>query len=58
MFHLAARIAAYAAAGQVVVSEETARRVGGAAELRFLPLGAVALKGVATPLPLYQAIRA
>ena len=54
--NLAARIAAYAGPGQVVVSEETARRAGDA-DVRFLPLGAVALKGVATPLPLYQATR-
>jgi adenylate cyclase len=56
--NLAARIAAYAGAGQVVVSEETTRRAGDTDELRFLPLGAVALKGVTAPLPLYQATRA
>jgi adenylate cyclase len=54
--NLAARIAAHARAGQVVVSEETAHRSSGN-ELRFEPLGAVELKGVAKPLPLYQAFR-
>ena len=54
--NLAARIAGYARAGQVVVSEDTARR-SGADELRLEPLGPVELKGVARPLPLYQAQR-
>jgi adenylate cyclase len=54
--NLAARIAAYAQAGQVVVSEETARRSGDD-QLRFEPLGPVDLKGVREPLPLYQAFR-
>jgi adenylate cyclase len=51
--NLAARIASYAQAGEVVVSEETAHRSGDA--VRFEPLGAVDLKGIAQPLPLYQA---
>ena len=54
--NVAARIASYAQAGQVVVSEETAHRSGGD-ELRFQPLGPVGLKGVARPLPLYQVVR-
>ena len=54
--NVAARIAAQARAGQVVVSDETARRSAGE-RLRFEPLGAVDLKGVAEPLPLYQAVR-
>jgi class 3 adenylate cyclase len=54
--NVAARIASYAQAGQVVVSEETAHRSDRHA-LRFEPLGAVDLKGVAKPLPLYQAFR-
>jgi adenylate cyclase len=54
--NLAARIAGYARAGQVVVSETTARRSGDD-ELRLEPLGPVELKGVARPLPLYQAVR-
>jgi class 3 adenylate cyclase len=54
--NLAARIAAYAQAGQVVVSEETARSSGHHG-LHFEPLGPVALKGLARPLPLYQASR-
>ena len=48
--NVAARIASYAQAGQVVVSEETAHRSDRHA-LRFEPLGAVDLKGVAKPLP-------
>jgi adenylate cyclase len=54
--NLAARIASYAQAGQVVVSEETAHRSGDH-QVWFDPLGAVELKGVAKPLPLYQAYR-
>jgi adenylate cyclase len=53
--NLAARIASYAQAGQVVVSEDTARRSGHDDTLRFQPLGPVELKGVARPLALYQA---
>ena len=54
--NLAARIASYAQAGQVVVSEETAHRSRDSV-LRFEPLGAVELKGVANPLRLHQAFR-
>jgi adenylate cyclase len=54
--NLAARIAAYARGGQVVVSEETAH-LAGDHQVRLEPLGAVDLKGVAEPLPLYQALR-
>jgi class 3 adenylate cyclase len=54
--NLAARIAAYAQAGQVMVSEQTARR-SDHHDLHFAPRGAVDLKGVAEPLPLYQALR-
>jgi adenylate cyclase len=54
--NLAARIASYAQAGQVVVSQETAQRSGDS-QVWFDPLGAVELKGVAEPLPLYQAYR-
>jgi adenylate cyclase len=54
--NLAARIASHAQAGEVVVSEETAQRSGDG-QLRFRPLGSVALKGVAKPVTLYQALR-
>jgi adenylate cyclase len=54
--NLAARIAAYARAGQVVISEETAH-LAGDHQLRLEPLGAIDLKGVAEALPLYQAFR-
>jgi adenylate cyclase len=53
--NLAARIASYAQAGQVVVSEDTAQQSGRDDALRFQPLGPVELKGVAKPLALYQA---
>ena len=52
--NLAARIASYAQAGQVVVSEETAHRSGDR-QVWFDALGAVELKGVAEPLLLYRA---
>jgi adenylate cyclase len=52
--NLAARISSYANAGQVVVSQETAQRSGDR-QVWFDPLGAVELKGVAEPLPLYRA---
>ena len=55
--NLAARIASYAQAGQVVVSEDTARRSGHDDTLRFQPLGPVELKGVARPLALCQAFQ-
>ena len=55
--NLAARIASlYAQAGQVVVSEEIMQRSGDR-QVWLDPLGAVELKGVAKPLPLYQAYR-
>jgi adenylate cyclase len=54
--NLAARIASYARAGQVVVSEDTARQSAHDEALRFQPLGPVELKGVARPLVLYQAL--
>jgi adenylate cyclase len=54
--NLAARIASFAHAGQVVVSQETAQRCGDR-QVWFDPLGAIELKGVAKPLPLYQAHR-
>jgi adenylate cyclase len=54
--NLAARIASYAHAGQVVVSQETAQRSADP-EVWFDPLGAVELKGVAKALQLYQAYR-
>jgi adenylate cyclase len=53
--NLAARIASYAQAGQVVVCEDTAHWSGHDDTLRFHPLGPVELKGVARPLALYQA---
>jgi adenylate cyclase len=54
--NVAARIASYAQAGQVVVSQETARRSGDR-QVWFDPLGAVELKGVGEPTPLYLAYR-
>ena len=54
--NLAARIASYAHAGQVVVSQETVQ-CSDDPQVSFDPLGAVELKGVAKPLLLYQAHR-
>ena len=54
---MAARIASYAQAGQVVVSQETAQHSGADPQVWFDPLGAVELKGVAKPLPLCEAYR-
>jgi adenylate cyclase len=54
--NLAARIASYAHAGQVVVSQETVQ-CSDDPQVWFDPLGAVELKGVAKPLLLYQAHR-
>jgi adenylate cyclase len=54
--NVAARIASYARAGQVIVSEDTVQRSADT-PLSFESLGPVDLKGVAKPLPLYQARR-
>jgi adenylate cyclase len=54
--NLAARIASYAQAGQVVVSQETAQHSGDR-QVWFDPLGPVELKGVTEPLLLYRAYR-
>jgi adenylate cyclase len=53
--NLASRIASHAAGGEVLVSEETVRKVPEGA--RFEPVGSVALKGVGQPVNLYQAFR-
>lgn len=55
--NLASRIASQAAGGEVLTSEETARRASGAG-VRFEPVGPAVLKGVAQPVDLYQAFRA
>jgi class 3 adenylate cyclase len=54
--NLAARIASFAQAGEVIVSEETRHRSSGI-DVRFEPRGDVALKGVRRPLPLFEAHR-
>jgi adenylate cyclase len=54
--NVASRIASHATAGQVLTSEDTARRCD-VAGVRFDPVGAVPLKGLAYPLDLYQALR-
>jgi adenylate cyclase len=53
--NLASRIASHAAGGEVLASEETVRRAPDG--VHFDPVGAVALKGVAEPVNLYQALR-
>ena len=52
--NLASRIASHAAAGQVLVSAETAEAARGD-DVRFEPRGAVELKGVAQPVTLFEA---
>ncbi len=54
--NLASRIASYATAGQVLASQEVVRRCRDDG-LGFEPLGAVDLKGLADPVPLYRASR-
>jgi adenylate cyclase len=54
--NLAARIASYAQAGQVLVSQETVQRSGDS-QVWFDPLGAVELKRRRQALPLYRAFR-
>jgi adenylate cyclase len=54
--NLASRIASHAGAGQVLASEETMRRSPDG-EVLFHPVGAVTLKGIEKPVPLYQAMR-
>jgi class 3 adenylate cyclase len=52
--NLASRLASVAQAGEVVVSEDVARRSSG---IRFEDMGPVALKGVTVPMPLFKATR-
>jgi class 3 adenylate cyclase/tetratricopeptide (TPR) repeat protein len=52
--NLAARLQALAEPGQVVISQSTRRLTGGLFEYR--DLGAVALKGFAEPMPVYQVL--
>ena len=52
--NLASRIASHAAAGQVLVSAETAEAARGD-DVRFEPRGPVELKGVAQPVTLFEA---
>ena len=54
--NVAARIASYAQAGQVIVSEETVHRSDHHA-LAFQPLGPIDLKGVTNPVLLYRTFR-
>jgi adenylate cyclase len=52
--NLASRLASVAQAGQVVVSEDVARRSAG---VRFEEMGPVTLKGVTVPMRLFRATR-
>ncbi|HEX6401491.1 MAG TPA: adenylate/guanylate cyclase domain-containing protein, partial [Actinomycetota bacterium] len=54
--NVASRIASHATAGQVLASEETVRRAS-ASDVRFESVGSVALKGLAEPLHLHEALR-
>jgi adenylate cyclase len=53
--NLAARIAAHAGAGQVLVSDQVVAECGDGT-VAFEPIGPVPLKGVADPVPLHRAI--
>lgn len=55
--NLASRIASHATAGQVLASQETARRAPGAG-VRFEPVDPADLKGMAEPVELFQVFRA
>ena len=55
--NLAARIAAYASAGQVLVSERVVERVPPQG-VSFIALGQVQLKGIVHPVQLLEARRA
>ena len=52
--NLASRLASVAQAGEVVVSEDVARRAEG---VRLRDVGPVALKGVEVPMRLFRAMR-
>jgi adenylate cyclase len=54
--NVAARIAAFAGSGQVLVSQEVVDASAGAA-IDFSAVGPVELKGLAQPIPLYAARR-
>jgi adenylate cyclase len=54
--NLAARIAAHAGPGQVLVSDEVVAECGDG-PVAFEPIGPVPLKGVADPVPLHRATR-
>jgi adenylate cyclase len=54
--NLAARIAAHAGPGQVLVSDQVVAECP-AGPVGFEPIGPVALKGVADPVPLHRAVR-
>jgi adenylate cyclase len=54
--NLAARIAAHAGPGQVLVSDEVVAECAGG-PVAFEPIGPVPLKGVAAPVPLHRATR-
>jgi class 3 adenylate cyclase/TolB-like protein len=51
--NIAARLQAHAATGQILASEDVYRQVRASAAFRFEPVGALTLKGVATPVAAY-----
>ena len=53
--NIAARIAAWAGAGEVLTSAETVELVDDA-RLRFVRVGPASLKGIARPVTLYQVV--
>lgn len=56
--NVAARVAAYAGPGQVLVSDEVVAASEDAEEVRFEQIGPVELKGLTRPVTLHQALRA
>jgi adenylate cyclase len=55
--NVASRIASYAAAGQVLASDETVRHIV-VEGVHFEPVGPVSLKGIPRPVKLHRAVRA
>ena len=51
--NLAARIADHAEPGRILVSDDVATAAGGNRSVAVTPVGAVALKGIAEPVPLH-----
>lgn len=55
--NLASRVAARAAAGEVLVTDEVVRASGSPEAVRFVGVGSAELKGMPNPVPLHRAER-